>query len=268
MVADAKPAVVIADTKPVPAPVQAPPSVPAVAQSGLADNSGMPATSPAPSPTMQGPVLERAPSPTTETRVAEAAPPQELPVASTAAPEPVKTASFDLGALVQSIEIPESEQKRTVAPVDLKAIQKTQAKADAAAASAAKDTKTGKPKVEPKAPPQPARVWVQVATGAEAALGGDYRRFAKKSPNFSRARKAGHRYGVNRAVCWSGHFPTRKLQKVGGRLSQGWRKRFRLEQRKWHRRQEAGRQIAAGFVNASGAKRCGHAQPRTLCLQS
>lgn len=189
VVADAKPAVVIADTKPVPAPVQAPPSVPAVAQSGLADNSGMPATSPAPSPTMQGPVLERAPSPTTETRVAEAAPPQELPVASTAAPEPVKTASFDLGALVQSIEIPESEQKRTVAPVDLKAIQKTQAKADAAAASAAKDTKTGKPKVEPKAPPQPARVWVQVATGAEAALGGDYRRFAKKSPELFKGKE-------------------------------------------------------------------------------
>ena len=104
-------------------------------------------------------------------------------------PEPVKTASFDLGALVQSIEIPESEQKRTVAPVDLKAIQKAQAKADIAVTTAAKDPKTGKPKVEPKAPPQPARIWVQVATGAEAALSGDFRRFAKKSPELFKGKE-------------------------------------------------------------------------------
>lgn len=104
---------------------------------------------------------------------------------------PVRTASLDLDSIVQSIEIPESEQKRSVAPVDLKAIQKTQAKAEAtkAAAAAPKDPKTGKPKVEPKAPPQPARIWVQVATGAEAALGGDFRRFAKKSPELFKGKE-------------------------------------------------------------------------------
>ncbi|MFN3749079.1 MAG: hypothetical protein ACK4SJ_10380 [Sphingorhabdus sp.] len=104
---------------------------------------------------------------------------------------PVRTASLDLDSIVQSIEIPESEQKRSVAPVDLKAIQKTQAKAETtkAAAATAKDPKTGKPKVEPKAPPQPARIWVQVATGAEAALGGDFRRFAKKSPELFKGKE-------------------------------------------------------------------------------
>lgn len=91
---------------------------------------------------------------------------------------------FDLGAIVQSIEIPESEQRPTVAPVDLRAIERRQAAAAAAtpAASNPRDPKTGKPKAEPKAPPQPARIWVQIATGAEAALPTDYRRMSRKAP--------------------------------------------------------------------------------------
>lgn len=172
------------------APTAKPPVItPAPVETRMAENL---LADPAPSsaqPPVQGGALENGPavSSATQVAVAEVAPQTVLPAAQQ--PEPAKTASFDLGALVQSIEIPESEQKRTVAPVDLKAIQKTQAKADAAAATTAKDPKTGKPKVEPKAPPQPARVWVQVATGAEAALGGDYRRFAKKSPELFKGKE-------------------------------------------------------------------------------
>lgn len=185
----------------------APESVQPVSAPAASTNAKPPATLPAPAETrvaenllvdpmpktsqseVQGPILESATPAASATRTAVAETPPTVAVPPEQQPEPVKTASFDLDALVQSIEIPESEQKRTVAPVDLKAIQKAQAKADTAATTAAKDPKTGKAKVEPKAPPQPARIWVQVATGAEAALGGDYRRFAKKSPELFKGKE-------------------------------------------------------------------------------
>ncbi|MEQ1551426.1 MAG: hypothetical protein ABL922_09340 [Sphingorhabdus sp.] len=189
-------------SEPIPAPVRSdpvavtPPAakppviISAPAETRVAENLIVEPAPQTTQPAVQGPVLDGG-SPAVVSgapvATAEALPPVTLPPVQQA--EPVKTASFDLDALVQSIEIPESEQKRTVAPVDLKAIQKAQAKADTAAATAAKDPKTGKPKVEPKAPPQPARIWVQVATGAEAALGGDYRRFAKKSPELFKGKE-------------------------------------------------------------------------------
>lgn len=115
--------------------------------------------------------------------VAIAAPPSSsaptaLPVTSSTVASASRS-SFDLGALVQSIEIPESEQRREVAPVDLRALERRQA---STALATAKDPKTGKPKVESKTPPQPARIWVQIATGAEAALPTDFRRMSRKSP--------------------------------------------------------------------------------------
>ncbi len=189
-------------SEPIPAPVRSdpvavtPPAakppviISAPAETRVAENLIVEPAPQTTQPAVQGPVLDgTSPSVVSDAPVAtaEALPPVALPPVQQA--EPVKTASFDLDALVQSIEIPESEQKRTVAPVDLKAIQKAQAKADTAATTAAKDPKTGKPKVEPKAPPQPARIWVQVATGAEAALGGDYRRFAKKSPDLFKGKE-------------------------------------------------------------------------------
>ncbi len=169
------------------APVQTPPAiVPAPAVTKQAENLRVePAPVSAP-PLVQGPTLEGGNIPVTTAPPTEVSPP---PAVEAPAPAPVKPASFDLDAVVQSIEIPASEQNRTIAPVDLKAIQKAQAKADATAATAAKDSATGKAKVEPKAPPQPARIWVQVATGAEAALGGDYRRFAKKSPELFKGKE-------------------------------------------------------------------------------
>jgi hypothetical protein len=114
-----------------------------------------------------------------------AAPSSSAPAALPALPVTSSTvasasrSSFDLGALVQSIEIPESEQRREVAPVDLRALERRQA---STALATAKDPKTGKAKVEPKTPPQPARIWVQIATGAEAALPTDFRRMSRKSP--------------------------------------------------------------------------------------
>lgn len=165
----------VAAATPAPAPPPPQPEIklaqpailPPATQTGLAENLKVETgATPAP-PVVQGPPPLPAPEPA----------------------QPVRTASFDLGALVQSIEIPESEQKRTIAPVDLNAIKKAQAKTEAAQGAAAKDPKTGKPKAEPKTPAQPARIWVQVATGAEAALGGDYRRFAKKSPELFKGKE-------------------------------------------------------------------------------
>ncbi|RDV06536.1 hypothetical protein DXH95_03685 [Sphingorhabdus pulchriflava] len=114
-------------------------------------------------------------------QTAQPAPPVEQPPIATVQ-SPAR--SFDLAAVVESIEIPKSEQERAVAPVDLTKIKPAQPKPENAV-----DPKTAKAKAEPKAPPQPARIWVQVATGAEAALGGDYRRFAKKSPELFKGKE-------------------------------------------------------------------------------
>lgn len=100
------------------------------------------------------------------------------PAKQTAAPT-----SFDLEEIVRSIEIPESEQQQAVAAVDLKAIQRAQAKADAEAAA------REKAKGDLKKSAEPARIWVQIATGAEAALGNDYRRLARKSPDLFKGKE-------------------------------------------------------------------------------
>lgn len=128
-------------------------------------------------------VTPPAPQPVTVATVTEtiSATPTPTPTPTPASASVPQPRSFDLGAIVQSIEIPESEQRRTVAPVDLRAIERRQAAATPATATV-RDPKTGKPKAEPKAAPQPARIWVQIATGAEAALPTDYRRMSRKAP--------------------------------------------------------------------------------------
>lgn len=83
-------------------------------------------------------------------------------------------ANFDLGALVESIEVPDDEKRPSVEPVDLKKIKAAAPKTDAAGAKpdAGKTTKAAA--IGP-------RIFVQIATGADSAgLGYDYRRFAKK----------------------------------------------------------------------------------------
>jgi Flp pilus assembly protein TadD len=83
---------------------------------------------------------------------------------------------FDLGALVESIEVPEDEKKPSVAPVDLTKIKPAAPKTETVAAKAEPTTKTTK---QLAATP---RIWVQIATGADAnGLGFDYRRIAKKN---------------------------------------------------------------------------------------
>ncbi|MEQ1539336.1 MAG: hypothetical protein ABL928_10455 [Sphingorhabdus sp.] len=99
-------------------------------------------------------------------------------IAATPPVEPVAEKSFDLGALVESIEVPEDEKRPSVAPVDLKKIK-------AAVPMPKTDTVAAKTDAAAKALKQPVsgpRIFVQVATGADAAgLGYDYRRMAKKN---------------------------------------------------------------------------------------
>lgn len=87
---------------------------------------------------------------------------------------------FDLAAIVGSIQIPESEQKPSVAAVDLKKLKVAAPKS--AVADAAKAAKAD-PKAAAKAAAatNPARFWVQIATGQASALSFDYRKWTKKS---------------------------------------------------------------------------------------
>ena len=104
-----------------------------------------------------------------------AKPEPDLPKPVVATPEK----AFDLGALVESIEVPDDEKRPSVAPVDLKKIKTVAAvpKTDTVAAKAEAAAKVAK---QPVSGP---RIYVQIATGADAAgLGFDYRRMAKKTP--------------------------------------------------------------------------------------
>ena len=101
---------------------------------------------------------------------------------------PVASSSFDLGAIVSAITIPESEQKPSQVAVDLKKLKPVVPKAAAAAA-----VKTAKidPKLAAKAKAEkdhPARYWVQIAAGNADALGFDYRKFSKKYPELFKGR--------------------------------------------------------------------------------
>ena len=94
--------------------------------------------------------------------------------------EPVAAKPFDLGAFVGAIEIPESESLRKVAPVDLKKIKSAASKADALELEA-KSAKT-------KVAANPARIWVQIATGPASAVGYDFRSWTKKKPELFKGR--------------------------------------------------------------------------------
>jgi Flp pilus assembly protein TadD len=108
-------------------------------------------------------------------------------VATAAAVEPAVSAppqmpAFDLAAIVSAIEIPESEQKPSAVPVDLKKIKAAAPKT----ATVEVATKSGKidPKTAAKGKAElanPARFWVQIATGEANALTYDYRKWTKKS---------------------------------------------------------------------------------------
>ena len=116
--------------------------------------------------------------------------PVQTSISAPAAAVPVASSSFDLGAIVSSIKIPESEQKPSQIPVDLKKLKPVTAKAVAAAAATTKvarvDAKiVAKAKLEKD---NPARFWVQIATGNAEALGFDYRKITKKYPDLFKGR--------------------------------------------------------------------------------
>jgi Flp pilus assembly protein TadD len=96
---------------------------------------------------------------------------------TTVTPPPVvmTESSFDLGALVNAIEIPEDEKRPSVTPVDLSKIKTAPPSAATPAAKGELPAKAAK--VAANTP----RIFVQVATGADMnGLGFDYRRMAKK----------------------------------------------------------------------------------------
>lgn len=124
--------------------------------------------------------------------IQEARPISQVPAVAGQAPEPapavpVASSSFDLGAIVGAIDIPESEQQSSQVPVDLKKLKPPAPKATAEPVKVAKVD----PKVLAKAKAQkdhPARYWVQIATGNANALGFDYRKLIKTYAALLKAR--------------------------------------------------------------------------------
>lgn len=132
-------------------------------------------TVPLQGPTQSGAPIESSVVPAVTAAVVE-------PVVSAPTITPSATPAFDLASIVSAIEIPESEQKPSAVPVDLKKIKPVAPKSVGAVDVA----KTAK--IDPKAaaktkaePANPARFWVQIATGDASALGFDYRKWSKKS---------------------------------------------------------------------------------------
>lgn len=131
-----------------------------------------------PNSSVQGPVLDNTPILPTAAVPASVEPTIAPVIQKVSTPQ-----AFDLAAIVSAIQIPENEQKPSVVPVDLKKIKPTLPKT-AAVDPAAKNAKLD-PKLAAKAkePSHPARFWVQIATGEANALGFDYRKWSKKSPD-------------------------------------------------------------------------------------
>jgi len=114
--------------------------------------------------------------------------PAKIIAAPTSVPASTASAGFSLDAIVGAIEIPESEQRPSEVPVDLKKLKPVTPKAAADASKA--------PKIDPKAAAKakleaanPARIWVQIATGEASGLGFDYRKLTKNNPALFKAQK-------------------------------------------------------------------------------
>ncbi len=157
-------------------------------------------------------------TPTEQERVslAAATPQQPAPAKIIAAPTsvPATTASagFSLDAIVGAIEIPESEQRPSEVPVDLKKLKPVTPKAAADASKA--------PKIDPKAAAKakleaanPARIWVQIATGEASGLGFDYRKLTKNNPILFKAQKPWTSPWGRTARLLVGPFPDAKAAK-------------------------------------------------------
>jgi hypothetical protein len=113
----------------------------------------------------------------------EPLPISQAPAIAAQTPEPapaerVASSSFNLSAIVAAIDIPESEQRPSQIPVDLKKL-KPVVKVDPKIAAKAKAEKD-----------HPARFWVQIATGNANALGFDYRKLSKTYAGLLKSRNA------------------------------------------------------------------------------
>ena len=150
-----------------------------------------PAPTPAPTPAVITPapatvivpaVITLQPSQSSGATI-EPLPAAQAPAVAVQAPEPAPAAPaassrFDLGAIVEAIDIPESEQRPSQVPVDLKKL-KPVVKVDPKLAAKAKAEKE-----------HPARFWVQIATGNADALGFDYRKLSKTYAALLKSRNA------------------------------------------------------------------------------
>lgn len=223
---------------PTPAPTPAPPPVaapPAAAPIGVAirdsgpvgpgfsiSDIGQPATVAAPAPA--SPPAAATPQPV-ELAAAEAAPPPTSTVsaAPTFAPTPAAPLA-SLADVVGSIEIPAEEMAAATDAVDAATLAKLRddkRRAEAAAeAKRIKDDAAAKAKAEADAKAKaeaaekkanPARIWVQIATGANAkALAFDFNRFAKKNPALFKGKSGGStEWGRTRRLL-VGPFPNKK----------------------------------------------------------
>lgn len=101
-------------------------------------------------------------------------PPAKLP----ASPSEKLAEKFDLGAVVQGIEVPESETKSSTEAVDLASINKPVTKTPA---STSKDISS-----------TAARYWVQIATGPDSILDDEFRRLSRKQPELFSAKQGWH----------------------------------------------------------------------------
>ena len=114
--------------------------------------------------------------------------PAKIIAAPTSVPASTASAGFSLDAIVGAIEIPESEQRPSEVPVDLKKLKPVTPKAAADASKASKIDPKAAAKAKLEAA-NPARIWVQIATGEASGLGFDYRKLTKNNPILFKAQK-------------------------------------------------------------------------------
>lgn len=167
-----------------------------------------------------------------------AAPPSSAAALPGAAPAPAPAVRADLGAIIAALEIPADELRGTEGALDAAALERIKSEQRSAALAAAEEKKREvaaarvKAEADAKAKAEadrkkanPARQWVQVATGANAgALAGDFGRLARKYPaEFKGQKAATAEWGRTRRLL-VGPFPNARaagtwlaaLKKAGG----------------------------------------------------
>ena len=194
------------------------------AQERVAVQSAVP-TTPRPDPVVAKvepavTVAAATPSAQEPVMLAAATPPQPAPAKIIAAPTavPASTASapasagFSLDAIVGAIEIPAREQRPSEVPVDLKKLKPVTTKAAADVSKAAKIDPKAAAKAKLEAA-NPARIWVQIATGEASGLGFDYRKLTKNNPILFKAQKPWTSPWGRTARLLVGPFPDAKAAK-------------------------------------------------------